>query len=881
MPVCNSLRRTLLAALLPAVACLLQWFFWPAFKPFVWFLFYPAVFFSSRLGGLRGGLLATAVSIVLVIYVFIPPQFSFQVENPSNLYSVAAFMGMGLLFSLTHEGLRQAQEKIQVLYDQTRELDALKSQLFANVSHELRTPLTLILGPVARQLAKDNLPEETRRDLEVAERNARLLYRHVNDLLDVAKVEAGRMAMDYSREDLAGLVRFAASHFEVLAGEKQIRLAVEAPGLLPAEVDAAKFQRILFNLLSNAFKFTPQGGEVKVALRAEGPQAICEVCDTGPGIPEALREAVFERFRQLDGGPNREHGGTGLGLAIVQEFTRLHQGAAVAGAAPGGGARFTVALPLAAPAGTPIHSQADRLEHLIERQVVDELRPAAAAQTDSNAAAATAPLVLVVEDNPDMAAFLAQALGRRYRAAIARNGAEGLAQAMALKPDLIVSDIMMPVMTGDQLVRELRSRAETRELPVLMLTAKADDALRVAMLQEGVRDYIQKPFAEAELLAKVEGCLAERRRNVEILQESESNLRALLEAATESVFMMDLNGQVLALNSTLARRLGRRREELLGSNIYDFLPAGLAASRRAQVQQVIDTGQPASFEDVREGVHLEHSLCPILDGQGRVTRLAVFGRDITGRARLEAERQERYEQARQEAQIRADLLDEVNHRVKNNLVSILGIIQMERRQSLPAGHDPRAVLTSLEDRISGMVTVHEMLTKSHWQGLPMGELARRILAGAVAAASMPTTTGIAFEPAEAQQVLVSARQATVLALILNELATNSVKHAFAGRQPGHIQVVMAIAPVADGAMALTLTYRDNGAGWPAEVLAGQREGVGLKLIRGTLRSQPLGRLELASENGARTTIGFKLAPATDPAAGPSRIPDRAGAAGSP
>jgi PAS domain S-box-containing protein len=261
----------------------------------------------------------------------------------------------------------------------------------------------------------------------------------------------------------------------------------------------------------------------------------------------------------------------------------------------------------------------------------------------------------------------------------------------------------------------------------------------------------------------------------------------------------------------------------------------------------------------------------IRGADGVIVQVQGSFQDITDQKRGEAERQRLYEQTRQEAQIRTDLLNEVNHRVKNNLVSILGIIQMERQLCGPQGRDAAAALASLEERISGMMAVHGVLSGSNWAAVEIGEILRLVLAGAVASSPIRDrlATEIGFEPPEARRRKITPRQATTLALILNELVTNSVKYAFPGRPEGRIQVSLETTPPGAEAAVLTLTYRDNGAGWPEEVLAGRREGVGLKLIRGTLRSQPQSRLELANEKGARATLSFKLAPVTRPGTEPS------------
>lgn len=566
-------RRLLLVMVIPMLAFALQWFFWEAIQPYVWFLFFPAVFFSSWIGGFRGGLVATVLSTALVTYFFIPPSFSFAVAQPVSLVSIIVFVAMGTLFSLSHGKLRTANRQVAValadaktannrlqdanthitrLYEKTRELDELKTRFFANVSHELRTPLALILGPVGRWLGSGGLDAPLRRDLQVVERNARLLHRHVSDLLDVAKLEAGRMRIVHVRTDLARLVRFVASHFDTLATERGIHLAVETPATLMAEVDAEKCERILLNLLSNAFKFAPANGSVAVQLLAERGRASLRVQDNGPGVPPELRESIFEAFRQGSGPVDRCFAGTGLGLAIVREFVALHGGEVSVTEAPGGGALFTADLPLYAPAGTPVQETPFVLAPDMGRLVVDG-RSAADTPNGQDAppVAAAAPLILVVEDNPDMSAFLATILGGRYRIATARNGEEGRDRALALHPDLIVTDYMMPRLDGGGLVLALRRHRGLDDVPIVVVTARADDALRVKLLQSGAQDCLTKPFSTDELLARVGGLVDKRRHTLaEMLRINAGLQREVLERKRAEAENTRLSGQLqLALNA--------------------------------------------------------------------------------------------------------------------------------------------------------------------------------------------------------------------------------------------------------------------------------------------------------------------------------------------
>lgn len=436
--------------------------------------------------------------------------------------------------------LESANEKL-------KELDLIKTQFFANVSHELRTPLTLILGPTEKLLEETDLEAEQRRSLEVIARNARLLLKQVNDLLDVSKLEAKGMEVYPGDFDLAQLVRRTAANFDGLAQEKQVAFVVDTPDAVPVQLDEAKVERIVLNLLSNAFKFTPEGGTIRCAIATThhanspaeagiNPAVTITVEDSGPGIPQPLQEVIFERFRQGEGSANRRYGGTGLGLAIVKEFVELQGGSVSISDAAIGGACFQVALPLNAPGNnTSLPSAtAPGQTYDLAQVLLEELWPHATAPVVQDATpAASKPLILVVEDNPEMQQFVASTLTDEYQIAVAQDGQAGWEQAQALQPDLILSDVMMPRLSGDQLVAQIRSHPELNDIPILMLTAKADDHLRIHLLQQGVQDYLMKPFSAGELKARVKNLVTIRRTRVLLQQELASQSHDLEALAQE------------------------------------------------------------------------------------------------------------------------------------------------------------------------------------------------------------------------------------------------------------------------------------------------------------------------------------------------------------
>lgn len=598
----------------------------------------------------------------------------------------------------TNFRLKQANAELERLYEKSRELDELKSQLFANVSHELRTPLTLILGAANRRRESTEVTAEDQRDWEVVGRNARLLYRHVSNLLDISKVEAGRMLVRYGRLDLAAETRMAASHFQSLAAERSIRYGIGGPDTLQAELDREMVERILINLLANAFRHVADGGAVAVDLRQEADRAVVTVMDDGPGVPAAERELIFERFRQGRGRP----GGTGLGLAIVREFCTLQGGDVSVSEAPGGGALFTVRLPLSAPAGVEVAPTADTAAdpNLYPRPGD---HPSPQSSPTAAQAPAGAPLVLVVEDNADMRAFLRRALAPHFRLAIAVDGREGLEKAAELGPDLIISDVMMPRMQGPEMVAALRASPGLDDIPVIMLTAKADDELRLRLLREMVQDYIQKPFSVDELVARAERLTDERRRKVAALRDSEVRFRATFEQAAVGIAHLAPDGRFMLVNERLCDILGRDREELLERTVAEIThpdDVGLdAEDARALAAGRIETYTVERRCVGRDGapIWVGQTLSPVRDALGVPRYFTMVMVDIGRRKEAEAEI----------LRLNADL----EQRVRERTAELQAANDEMESFSYAVSHDLRAPLRA-------MTGFSQALVEDYGDGLP-------------------------------------------------------------------------------------------------------------------------------------------------------------------
>ncbi len=486
----------------------------------------------------------------------------------------AEVVSRALELQAVNEQLRAANDEVSRLYLKTRELDHLKTQFFANVSHELRTPLTLILGPVQRMRSARWIEDAAgRRDLEVIERNAQTLLRHVEDLLDVARLEEDELQPTYQDTDAATLARLVAEHFGAAAEGLGLRLDVQAPQALRVATDPRLLQRVLFNLMSNAFKFAPAGTGVRLSVARRGERLVFEVADGGPGGAPEWRELVFERFRQGQGDAHRPHAGTGLGLAIVREFVTLLGGTVAIGDAPEGGALFVVDLPVAAPPGAVFSSEPVAAPAVGLAPAFIPRRPRRAAPRIRQPGEGPGPLVLVVEDNADMSQFICDQLEADWRLATASDGAEGLQRAMSLRPDLVLTDLMMPGYSGEWLLQQMRSRPELAETPVIVLSARADDELRVRLLRHGAQDYLVKPFVIEELRARV-GTLMERSLALAALRRSEESWHEVFVQASDGILIGEPGCHRLTdVNDAACALLGRSRPALIGSVPADWLVA--------------------------------------------------------------------------------------------------------------------------------------------------------------------------------------------------------------------------------------------------------------------------------------------------------------------
>lgn len=492
------------------------------------------------------------------------------------LITVTAFMVLVIILYNRYKIRTRANKRLQ-------ELDELKSRFFTDISHEFRTPLTLILGPIEDKLS-EKMPENERERFSVIHRNAKRLLELINQLLDLSKLEAGQLKLSVRKEDFNGFLRKMISSFESLSEQRKIVLEKRIPEE-PLEIffDSDKCQKIVFNLLSNAFKFTEEGG--RIALKVEKKERVVRVSleDSGVGIPKNEVENIFQRFHQLQGAEHTQKG-TGVGLALVQELVQLHRGKVEVSSVVGEGTTFTFELPLS--------SSAYKEEEILtgERDEVEDV-VAFSASTSSMTdelmdQKSNKEYVLVVDDNQDIRSYVSQVLSTNYQILTATDGEQGLEKAIKYVPDLVISDWMMPKMDGVTFCKGLRSDERTSHVPIIMLTAKADQESKIEGLEIGVDDYLMKPFNEKELRTRVGNLIKQRialrtrfsntlklePSSLSITPPDETFLRKALKVVEENITNFDFTVEVFQREMAMSRmQLHRKLKALTNSSASEFI----------------------------------------------------------------------------------------------------------------------------------------------------------------------------------------------------------------------------------------------------------------------------------------------------------------------
>ena len=508
--------------------------------------------------------------------------------------------------------LGEKNEELKRLNEEVLELTHSRLVFFTNISHELRTPLTLIADPVEMLLEDTGIKGKSRELLKMVQRNALALQQLVSNILDFRKIQNGKMELKLYRFDIVKTLTMWVGDFQLTAERKQIRLHLDVDDLKGSHemiADQEKISRIVFNLLSNALKYTPAGGEIFVSLKDEGANLRLDVKDTGKGISQDEADKIFERFFQAKGAAS----GTGIGLALVKSFVELHHGEARVESEPGKGSDFIVVIPREQEGDSQvIHNDVDIVDNSVNasastgKNVVDESvlqyiddgdrsRGKVQQLVSENT---NRPTVLVIDDNTDIRQYERTLLQDEYIVLEAADGKEGLAVALKEVPDLVICDVMMPVMDGLEFTKQLKTNTATSHIPVIMLTAKNLEEHRAEGYEHGADSYITKPFHSKVLLARIENLLRQRQLLKHLYQGTKETEKEISESHLEdrdkqflkqlqaiiqknlsdSEFGVEDMGQQIGLSRV---QLYRKVKAMTGSSVVDLLrKARLAKARR-------------------------------------------------------------------------------------------------------------------------------------------------------------------------------------------------------------------------------------------------------------------------------------------------------------
>lgn len=426
-------------------------------------------------------------------------------------------------FELVADQISTSMTNLHAIEEERRRLEALaeidraKTTFFSNISHEFRTPLTLLLGPVEDMLNDGDLKSHLKEKAEVAFRNALRMQKLVNMLLDFSRIEARKMEANVTAVDIASVTEDLASNFRSAVEKAGMKLIVKRKPIRTAVlVDVDMWEKVILNLLSNAFKYSVEG-EIRVSIYEEAGFAKVSVADTGVGIPEQELDKIFERFHRVQNVSGRSQEGTGIGLAMVKELVKLHNGSITVKSKVGKGSEFIVALPLAVDPVSENRSQpkntlASKASHQMTTYV-DEALQWISDSTNGHKSSSVIekiagdskhrPTVLLADDNSDMRRYVERLLSNDYEVILAVDGEEAAAKAIEFKPDIILSDIMMPRLDGFGLLKKLKGSLSTSSIPVIFLSARAGEEAKIEGILAGADDYLTKPFSSRELLARV------------------------------------------------------------------------------------------------------------------------------------------------------------------------------------------------------------------------------------------------------------------------------------------------------------------------------------------------------------------------------------------
>ena len=524
------------------------------------------------------------------------------------------------------------------------EIDKAKTVFFSNISHEFRTPLTLMLSPLEELLNQQNshFSESEKNNIETSHRNAMRLLKLVNTLLDFSSIEAGRQQAVFSLVDIVPLTKNLAANFRSVIEKAGLQLIVQADSFIqPVYVDQQMWEKIIFNLLSNAFKYTLKG-KITIELTAEIDYAVLKIIDTGIGIPEDELPKMFERFHRVQHVSGRTFEGTGIGLSLIKELVHMHKGVIEVESKVNVGSTFTVKIPFGKEhIKTSQISQSENMSDQISSNMyVDEIEGILKAEKNltsklsNEKIGSDVPIILVVDDNTDMREHIRSVLSTNFNVITANNGLDALHKLKETIPALVLSDIMMPVMDGIGLLREIKNNQATSSIPVILLTARAGEESKIEGLETGADDYLVKPFSAKELLARIQAQI----KIVKLRQSLEGNVRNLFMEAPAVICVLRGPQHVHELTNKMYLKLIGNRD-VLGKSIREALPELEGQGIFELLDTVYTTGVPFIGNETPrqldkgngklEEVYFNFVYQPAHNSDGEINGILVHGVDVT------------------------------------------------------------------------------------------------------------------------------------------------------------------------------------------------------------------------------------------------------------
>jgi signal transduction histidine kinase/FixJ family two-component response regulator len=832
------------------------------------------------------------------------PRRALDANYLSFLEVAAGHVGNAIATARAYEEERRRAEALA-------EIDRAKTTFFSNISHEFRTPLTLMLGPLEDALAEAaDLPPEQRGRIDLAHRNALRLLRLVNALLEFSRIEAGRVQATYRPTDLATLTAELASSFRSATDGAGLRLVIDSPPLAePVYVDREMWETIVLNLVSNAFKFTFDG-EIVVKLAQVDGRARLTVSDTGAGIPAAELPRIFERFHRVEGARGRSYEGSGIGLALVHELVRQHGGEIGVESAEGRGATFTVSLPLgrAHLAADRVGPEADATLAAVHAQpfVEEALRwlPDSSDGTGERPAGGMVSIVsgerrhvLLAEDNADLRGYIRRLLAEDgFVVETAADGEAALNAIRANKPDLLLSDVMMPRLDGLGVLAAVRGDRALRDLPVILLSARAGEEAKVEGLAAGADDYLTKPFSARVLLARVSVNIAMarvRREAADQVAATEARAALVLEGMSEGYVVLDHGFRVVEINDEGLRLDGRPRETILGRSHWDLWPGTEGDAQGRLYKRVMRTRAHGALEvayawpDGHGGV-FDIDAYPVPDG------IAIFYRDVSARRQAEdalrelnvnlerrVEDRTRELMAAEEALRQAQKMEAmgqltggVAHDFNNLLTPIVGVLDMLQRAGVGGERERRLIEGAAQSAERAKTLVQRLLAFARRQPLqPVAVDVGKLISGMADLISSVSGPQIRVVVDLADPLPAARADPNQLEMALLNLSVNARDAMPEGGvlriSAGQIEQGAGNPTKLPPGGYIRISIADSGVGMDEATLAraiepffstkgvGKGTGLGLSMVHG-LASQLGGALTIQSLKGAGTNIELWL-----------------------